>query len=383
MRVCLATAFPADPGLPRGGVEAVSVTLVRALAAHPSVEVHVVTADRRGGLPRREEWSGAVVHRLPWRGRWMLTGALWPMHRALSAFVRDLSPDVVHAHDTYGLMLRGLDLPRVLTIHGFIHGDTLVASDRWARTRATLWKYVEERTWADYPAIVSISPYVRQRLDGVTRAAIHDIDNPIDAGFFDLRRRNGPRVIFCAAVISRRKNTLGLLEAFARVRSSGIAATLRVAGAVAEPAYARLVDQRIAALGLERDVSLLGPLRTSAIREELQRATVFALVSREENSPLGIEEAMAAGVPVVASNRCGMPYMVRHGVSGFLVDPEDDADIAARLRAVLEDPALGGEMGRRGREIALERFHPHVVAARTLAVYQGLLRPSGRPAAVS
>lgn len=84
---------------------------------------------------------------------------------------------------------------------------------------------------------------------------------------------------------------------------------------------------------------------------------------------MGISEAMAAGVPVVTSNRCGMPYMVADGQSGFLVEPDDTADIARRLTQVLQDPALRESMGAAGRQIALERFHPDVVARRTREVY--------------
>jgi len=116
-------------------------------------------------------------------------------------------------------------------------------------------------------------------------------------------------------------------------------------------------------------VVLLGRITMERVREELAQASVFALVSLEENSPMGIEEAMAAGVPVLTSNRCGMPYMVRHGDSGYLVDPNDPEDIAYRLERILRDDALRESMGKRSMEIALDRFHPQVVARRTREVY--------------
>jgi glycosyltransferase involved in cell wall biosynthesis len=78
---------------------------------------------------------------------------------------------------------------------------------------------------------------------------------------------------------------------------------------------------------------------------------------------------MAAGVPVVTSNRCGMPYMVRDGESGLLVDPNDPDDIARRLRQLLNDDELRKSMGAKGREIALDRFAPAKVAKRTYDVY--------------
>ena len=112
----------------------------------------------------------------------------------------------------------------------------------------------------------------------------------------------------------------------------------------------------------------------SRVREELAAASAFALVSLEENSPMGIEEAMGAGVPVVTSNRCGMPYMVSHGRTGYLVDPNDPDQIADRLGDLLADDALRVRMGETARTVALARFHPRVVAERTREVYATALR---------
>jgi glycosyltransferase involved in cell wall biosynthesis len=370
VKVCIVTAFPQDPARPHGGVEAVSVTLVAALAGRPGLDLQVVTADRRLTAPRVDYWQGVPVHRVPWRGRWTLTSALGVARRDVCAAVTALAPDVVHAHDTFGIMTRGLPYPSVLTIHGFIHGDTKVAAGRLAGPRAALWRRAEHRTWAEADHIIAISPYVRERLAGIARGVIHDIDNPIGVDFFDLPRRDEAPAVFSAAVISRRKNTLALVAAAALLRRTGVLFQMRLAGAIVEPGYGRRVNEQIAALGLGGHVVCLGPLPSGLVQQELSRARAFALVSREENSPLGIEEAMAAGVPVVTSNRCGMPYMVRDGETGFLVDPEDPLDIARRLATVLTDSARHIAMSERSRSVARDRFHPDRVADRTVAVYE-------------
>jgi glycosyltransferase involved in cell wall biosynthesis len=210
---------------------------------------------------------------------------------------------------------------------------------------------------------------VRERLNGIARGKIHDIENPIASACFDVERRESGLTVFSAAVICRRKNTLALVEAFARVVKAGGNARLRLAGPVTEPAYGALLDQRISELGLGSRIDRLGSIDAAAVRRELTAASVFALVSLEENAPLGIEEAMAAGVPVVASNRCGMPYMVQHGETGYLVDPREVKDIAGRLTALLEDARLRRMMGDASRAVARARSHPDVVGRRTRDVY--------------
>ncbi|MGE4092150.1 MAG: glycosyltransferase family 4 protein [Candidatus Binatia bacterium] len=376
MKVAMITQFPADPQTPRGGVEAVSVNLARGLAQCDDIELHLVTTDPAVAETTLSQWQSVTIHRLPRQGRWMLTGAIGPGRRQIQEYVTQLAPDVVHAHDTYGLMVKGLAFPRVFTVHGFIYGDTLVSGQRFAWVRARVWRRIETAGWADQPYIISISPYVRERLGGVSSGRIYDIDNPIDEAFFHARRRQRKEVIFSAAVICPRKNTLALVEAVGQLREKGIPVELRLAGAVTDEAYGRTVKETITTRGLTDTVKLLGSLPIDQVRKELTGAGIFALVSLEENAPMGIAEAMAVGVPVVTSNRCGMPYMIQHGETGFLVDPHDSREIARRCEHLLTDATLRDAMSKKAKRLAQGRFHPAVVARKTLEVYREIL--SGR-----
>ena len=363
------TSWPDDPRAPAGGVEAVSVNLLEPLAKFRDLDLHVVTTKRTYSSLRTRRWGNVNIHRLPWAGGSTLGHAIGPGRRQMQKYIETIEPDIVHAHDTYGLMVKGMVLPRVFTIHGFIYRDTAVSGSRFARVRSWIWRQIETSGWADQPHIISISPYVRRHLESIAKGAIYDIDNPAAESFFDVKRTERRGVIFSAACISRLKNTLGLLQAMARLSSEGCEATLRLAGSCHDLGYEHCLKEFIRDHDLMDRVAFLGSLTVEQIQAELASASVFALVSLHENAPLSIVEAMAAGVPVVTSNRCGMPYMVRDGESGFLVDPEDPDDIARRLGQVLENDALRRSMGAKGREIALDRFHPLKVAARTREVY--------------
>lgn len=380
MKVAIVTNFPADPGRPSGGVQSVGVNLVEYLARTSDAEWHVVTQDAGVSAPARGTWKGAEIHRLPLPKGSNLRNAVGAGRRQISAYLEGLRPDLIHSHDTYGMMVKGarLNAPRVFTVHGFIHKDTLVSGRKLPWLRSQLWKPFEVAGWADQDHIISISPYVREFVTGRTRAIIHDIDNPIREDFFRVERREVPGRIFCAAEISPRKNTLALIQAFDRLVSRGVEAELRLAGKVAHEGYGRQVENFIAQRSLGDKVRRLGLIRYEQVREELATAAIFALISLEENSPMGIEEAMAVGIPVVTSNRCGMPYMIREGESGFLVDPHDVEDVATRLEDLIQNDDLRARMSACSKQIAAERFHPAVVAARTLEVYR---RAMGRRAA--
>ncbi|HUU17727.1 MAG TPA: glycosyltransferase family 4 protein [Sedimentisphaerales bacterium] len=369
MKVAVATSFPDDPGAPHGGVEAVSVNLVQALEKFDDLDIHVITTRQACTSRRTDRWRKVIVHRLPWAGGSMLRNAVGPGRRQMKEYLKEIKPDIIHVHDTYGLMVKGLALPRVFTIHGFIYGDTLLSGSRFAALRSWIWRRIETVGWADQPHIISINPYVRERLGGITTGVIHDIDNPVSEPFFDIDRKERKGTIFSAANVTPLKNTLALVNAVVELAANGLDIELRLAGSIDNEGYVQQVRGQIREKGLEKQVTLLGRLNTERIREELSAASVFALTSLQENSPMAIEEAMAAGMPVVTSNQCGMPYMVRDGESGFLVDPNNPDDIARRLGQLLKNDDLRRSMGAKGREIALDRFHPAKVAARTREVY--------------
>jgi len=370
MRVAVVTHFPDDPAAPVDGVETVSVNLVRALSEFDDVDVDVVTTKQDCPVSRTDRWGKVNVHRLPWAGGSMLRNAVGAGRRQMQEYLRGLAPDIIHAHDTYGLMTKGMGVPRVFTIHGFMYGDLLAQGSLSAYMRSWVWRWFETACWAEQPHIISISPYVRERLKKIASGVIHDIDNPVSESNIDIKRNESKGTVFCAAAVVPRKNQLALVDAVAGLAENGDSVELRLAGPLHAESYVKQVRERISRTGLKGKVHLLGCLNAEQIRLELSSASVFALTSLEENSPMGIEEAMAAGVPVITSNRCGMPYMVRDGESGFLVDPNDPDDIARRLRQLLNDDELRKSMGAKGREIAMDRFHPTKVAMRTREVYR-------------
>ena len=147
-------------------------------------------------------------------------------------------------------------------------------------------------------------------------------------------------------------------------------AKLVIAGEAKEAEYFDRVKKSIEYHGIGDMVELLGYINHAQMEHELARASVFLLPSRQENSPMAIAEAMAAGIPVITSNRCGMPYMVHEGQTGFLIDPESTSQITQRLTQLVSSQQLCERMGRIGRQTAMERFHPHTIALRTKAVYE-------------
>lgn len=379
MRVVLFSRYPRSFDLPKGGIESVTVILARALARKTDLDVHLITLEKGLVEEMAEEDGKVTIHRLV-ASSWpqVLDIHVGPGRRRLLNKIRQLKPDLVHSHETFGLAMGRLEVPHAFTVHGFDHANIPAEGGFLVRGRSFFWKYVERRGLGQQKSIISISPYVRGMIEQYApQAAIFDIDNPVDDRYFAItpdKQEEVSKRVLILGWINERKNTLGAVRAIAHAIRSGAKGTLVVAGEAKLDSYKELLLQEIHDLGIENHVEFLGHINREQLQNELRRTSILLLPSLQENAPMAISEAMAASVPVVTSNRCGMPYMVADGESGFLVDPTDSAQIGERLKQLLLSSDLCQKMGARGREIALERFHPDVVAAKTRQVYQNILQ---------
>lgn len=123
------------------------------------------------------------------------------------------------------------------------------------------------------------------------------------------------------------------------------------------------VAAQISDLGLESVITLHGAIQNSRVSELLRAANVFALHSviaddgDMEGIPVSIMEAMATGLPVVSTLHSGIPELVENGGSGFLVPERDSIATSTAIERLADDPELSVSMGRRAREIVVERFN--------------------------
>jgi hypothetical protein len=165
------------------------------------------------------------------------------------------------------------------------------------------------------------------------------------------------------------KDFATLLEALGLVR---VPCRLRLAGD--GPALGA-VTAAITENGLSDRVELLGA--RADIPELLARADVFVLSSRSEGFPVSVLEAMAAGLPVVATNVGGVAEAVDHGKTGFLVPAGDSQALARAVERLVADPRLRRRLGAAGRSMARALFD----VPRYRAAYRELYRRELRVAA--
>jgi glycosyltransferase involved in cell wall biosynthesis len=200
------------------------------------------------------------------------------------------------------------------------------------------------------------------------------VPNAVDASFFDILPTpalDGVSRILCVGMVCPRKNQNAFIRALDPLAATRPMKVQFLGQTSAGQAY----DEEFLSLVRARPwCTYEGFADRSKLKEHLRLATLLALPSLEDNCPMVVLEAMAAGVPVLAAKVGGLPELLEEGKTGLFCDPLS----AASIRRATED-ALNGYAGATNyaalaRQRALERFHPRVVARRHLEIYRELTR---------
>lgn len=108
-----------------------------------------------------------------------------------------------------------------------------------------------------------------------------------------------------------------------------------------------------------------------------ERAAVYCLPSKNEGLPMSVLEAMAHGIPTVATAVGGVPHVIEDGVSGFLIDVDDEVALSESLASLLAEPELREELGRNGRDKVILKFGLDRTVARVVGIYRALMLEKG------
>ncbi|MGH7384366.1 MAG: glycosyltransferase [Candidatus Rokuibacteriota bacterium] len=355
-----------------GGTENGAANLIRALERDDLR--HTVVAMTTSGPVADRLPRSVAVHCLGKRPGWDLRAVA-----RLVALLRRLRPDAVHSRN-WGAF-DAVPAARLARVPVVIHGE----HGREASDPAGLNPRRNRLRRAFAPLIdryVTVSLDLGRWLAEVVRipaARIVTIHNGVDLRRFssDVSERgsealglpDGEVVVGTVGRLDPVKDQIGLIEAFARLNPGAVPATLVIVG---DGPCRSALEARAASLGIADRVRLLGT--RSDVAALLGSFDLFVLPSLAEGISNTILEAMATGLPVVATRVGGNPELVEHGVTGSLVSVGDRDELATTLAAYLSDPHLRLLQGKAGRGRASEHFALERMAARYLELYAALIQ---------
>ena len=338
------------------------------------VEVHVISCARRH-LESPVRLAGNVqfhsIYVPPWA--WLKTGYLGNIF-AVRRCLAHIRPDIVHGQGTErdcALTAAFSGSPNLITIHGNMR--------RLARiSHAPLWSFagisavLENIALRWCGGVVCLSSHSHDLAAPLARRTWL-VPNAVDSSFFSIARNPSaqPPVILIVADLLPNKNILHFLESIAPIRES-CPFTVRLIGkAQQDSPYVRAIRSFADGnswCGIEPFAD------QERIRVAMAAATLLALPSIEENLPMVILEAMAAGLPVAASCVGGIPDLITDRSTGMLFDPRDPVSIRQSVSSLLGDPTTRKRIADRAREAVMCRHFPKIIALQHLEVYRKMLQ---------
>jgi glycosyltransferase involved in cell wall biosynthesis len=289
----------------------------------------------------------------------------------LSRLIKQLRPDVIHAHDPHGVAMAAL----ALSMSTQLDKPPLVAARRvdfhMKGNALSRWKYRQ------VDCFICASTAIRDMIiaDGVPATRVFVVHEGIDLGHVEAAPpanlhaelwlpHHAPIVGNVAALVPH-KGQRHLIEAAALVLKKIPDARFVIAGEgeLREPLERQIRDHH-----LEKHVFLVG-FRPDVLSVH-KAFDVFVMSSVTEGLGTSLLDAMACGKPIVATTAGGMPEVVRNGETGLLVPPRDHEAMAAAIAKLLTDEPMRRAMGAAGEARVREHFSAERMVQDTLAVYR-------------
>lgn len=340
------------------------------------VEVHVISCSRRHLESPVRLAANIHFHSIyvpPWA--WLKTAYITNI-LAVRNCLSEIRPDLVHGQGTErdcALTAAFSGYPNLITIHGNMRRLASIS-------HAPLWSFAGISAILENIAIrwcggvVCLSSHSHDLAAPLARRAWL-VPNAVDSSFFSVTRNPSaqPHVILIVADLLPNKNILHFLESIAPFRES-CPFTVRLIGkAQQDSPYVRAAKS----FADEHSWCEIEPFADREhIRAAMASATLLALPSIEENLPMVILEAMAAGLPVAASCVGGIPDLITDRSTGMLFNPGCPISICDAIRHLLDHPVEREQMAAAARENALRNHHPAAVAHAHLEIYRSML-PAG------
>lgn len=346
--------------------------LLQGFAQLPEHEIHVIGCTQQPMKSPAKLTDNTWFHSIyvPKAG-WMRTSYQGCV-RAVRRKLKVIKPDIVHGQGTErecAISAVFSKFPNVLTIHGNMR---LIAEVNHAKPLSFFWlaAQLEKVTLPRTRGVICITRYTQDAVKDLVKKT-WVLPNAVDQSFFEINAApEGPATVLCVGQICYRKNQNAFIKALDALSPEGKFKVKFMGGMNKEDAYAHEFLELVA----QRPwCEHTGFSNREAVRQLFKTATMIALPSLEDNCPMVVLEAMAAGVPVLAANVGGVPDLVEDGKNGLFCDPLNAESMKSGVSRILGDAKLAAELAATAKTRARERFHPLVIARRHVEIYQEVL----------
>ena len=311
------------------GIEIASYNMAELLAKRGH-EVHVVTSLDEG-MPKEGFEKGFYIHRLP-KGRVRLAGA-FIFSLDMVRMIWKINPDIIHVQ-SFGIAFPALISKKILHIPYVIcgHGTDVYHPDWFT-------KLILKTIIINADSVIALTEDMKKAMQIIYNRDVSVIPNGINLNEYTERlpiqreASSGKSILFVGR-LHPVKGVRFLLYAMQIVHEEIPDARLILVGDGEEREFLEnLTDQ----LGIRGCVDFIGKVSHERIPDYMFQADMFVLPSLSESFGIVNLEAMASGLPIVATRVEGVPDIIEDGVNGYLVEPKNHHELATKIIYVLED----------------------------------------------
>ena len=348
--VAIVGSYPISKECIQGGVESSVYGLANALCKIGEVDVFDIP--RLNGKDAGVHENSLTIHRYYNPGKYNQDAIL----RA-NEVIRDIiaiHPNFVHIHGTgeYSAYvyqsIKEYGIKVLLTVHGLLHVEKWNLLKKQPSLKH-LYQYMHQSriefnllNYADH--VIVDTEYVANQIKTYQQKRrikkvpwMYVIPQGINEDYLQIQPSDTHNVILSVGSISPRKGHLILLKAFDKLCVNNKVAKLIIAGTLSDKDYYTQLKNYIANSPNRNQISLLTNLPQDQLMKLYSQATIYALHSQEESQGIALVEAMAAHLPIVATNVGGIPYVVKDGECGLLSPYGDVETFTANLEDLLQN----------------------------------------------
>lgn len=327
-----------------------------------------------GIFPQKRVAKEIPLHETPMSSRFDMRAAL-----RLAGLIRMHRYSIVHTHTPRGAIVGRLasTLTRVPMIH-HVHSPTTRDSERFI---ANFINAASERvSLLGVERIITVSnsvmEYMADQGFGVDRLRVVHNGVPTIGPLHSRGVPAGEWTIGVVALFRPRKGLEVLLQALSNLIATGHTVKLLAVGAFVTPEYRQAIMNLSASLNLQRYIEWAG--FCDQVNQQLAKMDLFVLPSLYgEGLPMVVLEAMAMGVPTIASSVEGIPEIIAHGRTGLLVPPGDPTALADEISGVIKGRHDWGSLRENAHRIQAEGFSDRAMSQGVARVYREVLKDVG------
>lgn len=385
MKIVQIGPYPLDKNIIKGGIEA-SVYGLSFELSHKNM-VFVLDIPRYSLKSDFEEVEKAIT---VFRFGTKIENNFGAILKIKSYFkiIKKLRPDICHIHSTgffmliMFLLLKLINVPTLVTIHGLAHVEKKLL---WQKSHSfknfikyIVHSFVEFIFLSLCPVFIVDTKYVYESIKQYKKQGkiikipkCYILPQGVSSIFFNLPKVEKNIDLLSVGSIVARKGFLTLIDTIIEVKKVFPSIKLVILGTLTDPKYYQTLVDRIKKVNLDKNINIYPDEKFDKLLSYFEKSKVFVLHTMEESQGIVFCEAMAVGLPIVATSVGGVPNLIKNGVNGFLSPFGDFNAFSNNIIKLLSDKELISQFSKANLRNA-QNYRWSNIANETIKIYETL-----------